>query len=251
MEEILSVKQFQIVFVLIPEVEEVFDLLQTVHMRVFFRSFILFPGQDPVVVFKDVVLVVVVEVEGPSGDAVFLATGGKVIVPKADGVDKENVVMAYDVIRGEKAVKGSVVIVGGGLTGLETAEVIFREYDPEKVTVIDMIDQIGSNMYPSIFVDVTRQMTGKPLELRSGLMLKEVKDDGIIARDLKGDKDIEIKADCVVIAAGVRNDDEIIRTFEKEFDRVIPLGQTHRNPGRIAASMSEAYIAARGFDPLV
>ena len=156
--------------------------------------------------------------------------------------------MAYDVISGKKPVKGRVVIIGGGLTGLETAELIFREYGPEKVTVVDMVEKIGANLYPSIFVDVMKQMADKPLELKSGMMLKEITEDGIIVTDLKEGRDVKIEADCVVIAVGVRNDNEIIREFEKEFDRVIPLGQTHRNPGRIAASMSEAYIAARGFD---
>ena len=46
------------------------------------------------------------------------------------------------------------------------------------------------------------------------------------------------------------NDPATVEAFQAEFRRVIPLGQVHKNPGRIATSMTEAYIAARGFNPI-
>ena len=134
---------------------------------------------------------------------------------------------------------------------LETAELLFRNGETESVTVVDMLEKIGANMYPSIFIDVTHQMEGKPLTLRAGMKLKEVTETGIICDDLANGKEETITADCVVLAMGIRSDNELIRQFEEAFDRVIPLGQTHKNPGRIATSMADGYIAARGFDPKV
>ncbi len=183
--------------------------------------------------------------------AVFLATGGKPIVPDLPGISGKNVVSAYDVIRGNVRPSGKVVIVGAGLTGLETAELLFRNGEAECVTVVDMLEKIGANMYPSIFIDVTHQMEGKPLTLRAGLKLKEVTETGIICDDLANGKEETIEADCVVLAMGIRSDSELIKKFEEAFDRVIPLGQTHKNPGRIATSMADGYIAARAFDPKV
>lgn len=52
------------------------------------------------------------------------------------------------------------------------------------------------------------------------------------------------------LAMGTRVDDTAIQAYEDTFDWVICLGQTHKNPGRIATSVSEGYIAARGFDPI-
>lgn len=70
------------------------------------------------------------------------------------------------------------------------------------------------------------------------------------AENLAEGKDEEIPADFVVLALGNRTDRKMIRTWEKAFDRVVCLGQTHKNPGRIVTSLTEAYIAARGFDPI-
>ncbi len=183
--------------------------------------------------------------------AVFLASGGRPIVPRLPGIDKANVVLASDVISGKVKPGGRIVIVGAGLTGLETAEKLFRDNAAEFITVVDMVKQIGAGMYPAIFVDVMHQMEGKPLSLLASRKLKEITDAGIVTENLETGADECIEADCVILAMGTRVDSDTIRAYEDAFDRVICLGQTHRNPGRIATSMTEGYIAARGFDPAV
>ena len=183
-------------------------------------------------------------------EAVFLCAGARPICPDLPGIGSEKVVTAAQVLTEEKKVCGKVLVAGAGLTGLETAEKIFRLGDAESVTVIDMVPQIGAGMYPSIYIDVVHQMEGKPLTLLASRKLKEVTETGIIAENLAEGKDEEIPADFVVLALGNRTDREMIRTWEEAFDRVVCLGQTHKNPGRIATSLTEAYIAARGFDPM-
>lgn len=182
--------------------------------------------------------------------AVFLCAGGKPIIPRLPGIDSDKVVLASDVIADKKQVCGRIVVVGAGLTGLETAEKLFRMKAADSVTVIDMVPQIGASMYPAIFVDVTHQMDGEPLTLLPSRKLKEITSAGIIAENIAEGKDEEIAADYVILAMGTRVDRDLIKSYEESFDRVICLGQTHKNPGRIAISMTEAYIAARGFDPI-
>ena len=189
-------------------------------------------------------------VKGTGAVAVFLASGGRPIVPNVPGVDGSNVVLAADVISGKRDIAGDIVIVGAGLTGLETAELLFRRDAAKRVTVIDMVEKIGANMFPSVFVDVTKQMAGKPFEMKASTMLKEVTPAGIVATDLASGADVTLDADWVVLAVGTKGDTATIDAFESAFNRVIPLGQTHKNPGRIATSLSEAYIVARGFNPL-
>ena len=182
--------------------------------------------------------------------AVFLAAGGKPIVPNLPGIDKDKVVLAADIISGRKKVCGNILIVGAGLTGLETAEKLFRDNSADQITVIDMVEKIGAAMYPSIFIDVTHQMEGKPLKLVPNMKLKAITETGILADDLAENKEVALSADYVILAMGTTVDREMIQKYEAAFDRVICLGQTHKNPGRIATSMAEAYIAARGFDPV-
>lgn len=183
--------------------------------------------------------------------AVFLCAGGRPIIPNLPGIDSDKVVLASDVISDKKQVSGKIVIVGAGLTGLETAEKLFREKAASDITVIDMVPQIGASMYPAIFVDVTHQMEGEPLTLLPSRKLKEITAAGVIAENTAENKEEAIQADYVILAMGTRVDSEMIKSYEDAFDRVVCLGQTHKNPGRIATSMTEAYIAARGFDPVV
>ena len=63
-------------------------------------------------------------------------------------------------------------------------------------------------------------------------------------------KEETFPADCVILAMSTRVDADMIRSYEEAFDQVICLGQTHKNLGRIATSMTEAYIRTRGFDPI-
>ena len=79
-------------------------------------------------------------------EVVIIATGAQQIVPKIEGIDKPNVVYAWDVLRGDVKTGNKVVVIGGGMVGLETAE-----YLAEKgcdVQVIEMLPEVGQDMEP-------------------------------------------------------------------------------------------------------
>ena len=72
-------------------------------------------------------------------DAILVATGTTKMKPKVEGIDSENVVFAVDVLRMPSLVEDaqSIVVVGGGVVGAETA--YFLKYELEKdVTVVEM-----------------------------------------------------------------------------------------------------------------
>ena len=54
-------------------------------------------------------------------DYLILATGGEPITPSIPGVDRENVVQAWDVLADTVVTGSKVVIIGGGAVGIETA----------------------------------------------------------------------------------------------------------------------------------
>ena len=51
------------------------------------------------------------------------------------------------------------------------------------------------------------------------------------------------------LAMGQKPDSAAVAAFDAAFDRVVVLGENRRVPGRIATSLSDAYIAAFAFDP--
>ncbi len=182
-------------------------------------------------------------------EAVFLAGGANPVCPPVPGVEKANVVQAYDVITGKAKVSGKIAIIGGGLTGLETAELLIAQKSAETIHIIDMLPQIGLGMYPSIYIDVVKHYADFPVTMLPGHMLKEITDAGVSVLSTADNSVVDIDADYVILAMGIKADASVRQAFENAFDQVIVLGENRKTPGRIATSISDAYIAAFGYDP--
>ena len=78
-------------------------------------------------------------------DVVFIATGSIPIIPEIPGVKKEHVMTANDLLLGKKETGESVVIIGGGIIGCETA--LFLAQEGKKVTIIEILEDIARDMY--------------------------------------------------------------------------------------------------------
>ena len=87
-------------------------------------------------------------VEGLKPDAVFIATGSVPAMPPIPGIDGENVVIAEDVLLDPKELGDHAVVLGGGEVGLETADFILNKGLAKKVTLIEMLDDVGVDMNP-------------------------------------------------------------------------------------------------------
>lgn len=73
-------------------------------------------------------------------DEIIVSTGADPLVPPIEGIDHENVYLANDILKFNKIfTHKKVLVLGAGLVGCETAEVL-AEYD-NKVTVVDMLDK--------------------------------------------------------------------------------------------------------------
>ena len=140
-----------------------------------------------------------------------------------------------------------MVATGGTIASKPTPDGLAPQMSADEL--LGMVPQIGLGMYPSIFVDVMKEMAGQPLELLPGHMLKGITPEGVTFTKLEDQSEVCLKADSVILSLGLKPRRETVSAFEKEFGRVIPLGEARRTPGRVATSMEDGYIMARGFDP--
>ncbi|MCB2291841.1 NAD(P)/FAD-dependent oxidoreductase [Clostridium sp. CS001] len=174
--------------------------------------------------------------------AVFVAPGAKANIPKAPGFDEENVCTIQDVL-GKKVIlqDKKVVVVGSGLTGLETAEYLVESGN--EVTVIEMQSKIGPGAYLPNLIDVTSRLKKHNVIMIPSLRLTEISETGIRVQNTLNNNFTNIDADAVVLSLGVRVDQEFVQEFKKNFNKVFVLGDAEK-PGRIGQAIQTGYEKA-------
>ncbi|MDD6422544.1 MAG: FAD-dependent oxidoreductase, partial [Intestinibaculum porci] len=174
-------------------------------------------------------------------EAIFMAIGGQPIVPNLPGIDQA--ITAESVLKGEHDLHDQkIVIIGGGVTGLETAETLAKD---NQVTVIEMANQVGTTLYASYRGVLLKEMHDMGITIKTEHRLTHIEDHQVYTKH--GDEDVAFEADTVVLAMGVKPKREALEDFEKVFDQVILLGDTD-HPGQIREALHSAYDRAFVFD---
>lgn len=132
-------------------------------------------------------------------DAVILATGSEPLMPPIPGIDNQDFIQATDLIDGRKCAGQKVLIAGGGMVGLETAEFLAeRGHD---LTVIDMLPQIGADVQDFVRAFMMKAFKEHDVKLMPGVKVKEFRPDGVVAET--GGREIALTGfDTVILALG-------------------------------------------------
>jgi 2,4-dienoyl-CoA reductase-like NADH-dependent reductase (Old Yellow Enzyme family)/thioredoxin reductase len=135
-------------------------------------------------------------------DAVILANGIVPNIPNIPGLSDTNVLTAWDVLKGT-AVGDTVVVIGGGLVGCETAEYLAMK--GKKVTVLEMLEEVATAMPLSLRNLLVARLADRKVDIYTGVECRELTVSGV--RFVNREKEeIAVRADSVVIAAGGRPD---------------------------------------------
>ena len=141
-------------------------------------------------------------VEKGHPDKVIIASGAKPVIPKVPGIDHEKVVLAEDVLLGKSSIGQSVVIVGGGMVGSETAAYLGMQCK-DRVVLVEMRDAIAMDMEAGIRDDLRDCLRRCYVEEYTNTAIAGVTDEGAVLR--KGDEEFTIPCDNVVLAVGTRS----------------------------------------------
>jgi 2,4-dienoyl-CoA reductase-like NADH-dependent reductase (Old Yellow Enzyme family)/thioredoxin reductase len=90
-------------------------------------------------------------------DAVVIATGAKQKLPDVPGIEGENIVLANDVLSGKVRTGKKVVVMGGGLVGMETA--VFLSKHGHIVSLVDIVDigqDVGYTLKEALLEEIIR-----------------------------------------------------------------------------------------------
>lgn len=143
-------------------------------------------------------------------DVLVIAVGSIPIVPKIAGVEKETVFIAEDILKDKGFVRESVVIVGGGLIGIETA-LELRERGVN-VTVIDLLPEVVKDAGPIVKTITMEEIDQKKITVITECHLDKITPQGIMV-DLLGRK-VELKADAVILAMGYRSNETLVASLK-------------------------------------
>ena len=142
-------------------------------------------------------------VEADKPDAVILATGSSTMFLPIPGLDnREFVKTAPEILRG-KAIPGkNVLVVGGGMTGAETA--VFMAVGGSKVTLIEMAPNIITDAVSQPKACLMHHLDKYHVDVHTNTKLTRVGDGAVYAEEFG--EPVEFKhIDTVVNAMGVRS----------------------------------------------
>ncbi|WP_066829793.1 oxidoreductase [Collinsella ihumii] len=176
--------------------------------------------------------------------AVFVATGTNEVVPgRIPGIHGPNVVRVRDVLnRKVRFCDKRLAIIGGGMTGIETAHML--ALGGNEVHVIEMLPEKPLGIADKLsFGDAFTD--GVQIHYEHQLVL--IDEGGIDVRDLASDTDVRMDCDAVILSMGIRADPAVIEAFEAAFERVVPVGDAAalgRIPTNIRSGADAAYALA-------
>jgi len=179
-------------------------------------------------------------VEAASPDVIIVATGGVPVRPEIPGADRDNVVLARDVLTGKARTGQRVVIVGGGLVGCETAE--FLADKGKTVTVVEMLPAIASDVEARTRTLLLRRMKEKNITVMVETVVEEIGPNEVIV-NTKGERGTIADVDTVVLAVGYRSDNTLLELLQKSGTKAVGVGDCIK-PRRILDAIHEGFRVA-------
>ena len=139
-------------------------------------------------------------------DVVVLATGSLPLLPSVEGIDNDIVLTYEDVLNGGVPTYKSVVVIGGGPTGLELA--LHLAEHGCKTTVVEMLPKIGSGLEAITKKIILERLRRHRVTILTGAKLSKIDQAGVVVVD-KDHLMQSINADKVVIAIGTHPDSRL------------------------------------------
>ena len=173
-------------------------------------------------------------------DNLIVAIGSDALVPPIPGIEKTIKIM--DVYDNNPDVGENVAIIGGGIAGSEYA--IECAYADRKATIIEMGSDIARDANPVHKTALMGEFTtySDKITLMRNTKCVEITDEGVWCETKDGEKTF-VKADSVILAAGMKAKLDVVDELRKACDEIVWVGDCKR-PRQIRHAVLEAYDAA-------
>jgi 2,4-dienoyl-CoA reductase-like NADH-dependent reductase (Old Yellow Enzyme family)/thioredoxin reductase len=162
-------------------------------------------------------------------DRVIVATGSRPAVPPVDGL--EDSLTAADVLEGRRAPGRRVLILGGGLVGIEMAELLANR--GHEIVVVELLEEIARDMETVTRKMTLRRLGERPVVVYTSTRLTRLKDGEAFAVSADSAEEVSLgRFDSVLVSIGHRSYDPLSAALEEAGMAVTVVGDAVR-PGQI------------------
>lgn len=148
-------------------------------------------------------------IEDINPDEVIIAAGAEPIKLNVPGANLPHVTNSHDILAGKARVNGDIVVIGGGLVGLEVAE--YLSGNVNKITVVEMLNEVAKDLGQLRKICVMESLYHEGIKTITEAKCVEIKEKSIVI-DRNGVVE-EVPCDSVIVAIGARS-----RNFESISD---------------------------------
>jgi pyruvate/2-oxoglutarate dehydrogenase complex dihydrolipoamide dehydrogenase (E3) component len=135
-------------------------------------------------------------------DVVIWATGALPASLEISTDFPEKVISAWSVLAGRDVAGERILVIGAGMVGLETADLLAS--GGKKVAVIEILDDVGQAITPSVRAVLLARLHMEKVQIITGVSLQHWGHDGAVVRKKDGSTVCLDGIDSVVIAVGSR-----------------------------------------------
>ena len=153
-------------------------------------------------------------------DVVIIATGSKPIKPDIPGIEKPNVVNAYEVLEGKVDVGPRVVLIGGGMVGAETASHLANH--GKEVSIVEQLPEIALDEQFVVRDFLLKDLEEKNVKTYVNSTVRQIHDDKVII--VKDGREEVRHVDSVVWAVGAQPEDGLTLRLKETSFKIITVG---------------------------
>ncbi|MFH1123982.1 MAG: FAD-dependent oxidoreductase [Pseudomonadota bacterium] len=174
-------------------------------------------------------------------DVVIIATGGKSFIPNIPGVDRSNVLTAFDVLGNKARVDGKMVIVcGGNAVGCETASYLAKQRN--RVMIVEMLDTLGADIETNCMSALKDELAQDRVSIITGKRVEAITDNAVIVTDRNGNRTV-LQMDIAVLALGVEPVNDLAAALSGKVKELYVIGDA-KKPAKIHDAVADAFVLA-------
>lgn len=174
-------------------------------------------------------------------EAVIVAIGAHNSAPAIPGHENVNVADAWKVLDGSQQVYGRVAVIGGGMVGCETAELLAEQGC--QVSVVEMMDKIAAGESSTILPTLLENYKKYGVAQYPGHKVKQFALDAVVC-EAKDGTEVRIPCDYIVLAMGARSNEFDTAALEAAGVSVVRIGDCAGKAADISNAIRTGYDAA-------